>query len=891
MRFLDTVTGQFVDRNPRDRTVKYAILSHTWSWEGEQTYQELREIQKRALLHKQGRFQPIVSPPPPSSNPSSTNPVAPALVLPASSASSQFEPALRSIWHDPELSFKIRGACKLARADGYRYIWIDSCCIDKTSSSELSESINSMFQWYARADVCYAFLVDVPATKTTQPKTPISGRATGSLAVGRFRSSSRLHVSWFSPWTGRVAERLSWAAKRSTARIEDWAYSLLGLFDIAMPTLYGERDRAFRRLQEDIMRRIPDQSLFAWTSFSANLSDSLPRSLSEPPAAETQRNSDARVLLSCKRYSGFAESSSLLVPSPYRFSPSWNIDAVSHDEVIRRLDTFQTRLPASDYNFTPHGIRTQLPLIPLSAALLGRVCYIPPSTSDVEFLECGFISIAEAHFFDLLPLSPENIVGLGLPPVPQVVLKTIYIAHPWAKDDGALDVARRQPHEAITLVLSKKARDALSAQGYAAELRGPDGDRPDTHSLALASDTHAISIQYRHTLEQDGRRLRVTAEVQVSEPLPVTLYRAIHEDVYLAEPFTLSWIDSLASPWNINLTNSQNEVVVSTPETGPFTMVLKLRFATTDHYLIGVEFLHKSTFVRGGMGRSLSQSTTKSSLVPLSLNVPQPRRPPRIIAMSPSDSTQPAIEQEPINENSPLPAALEASGPIGRDDNRSQASVQADLTSLSTLLRVQATRVLSSTPLLPPPSDGSSPSSPDVTAVEPAATCKAGNVDEDPMARCLAHLFPVGCYTDEWGAASGHEAVCTLSLAGLTAAETRAMREELAATAPYLHAVAVMVRETFDELQLLGAGQEPPSPSGDSGDSGPFAALIAQDGAQLREITQSIRDGTQTSRRFILEVLKFLTVKSLRMGMQLHWFDVHLPVIEANEKAHEVESW
>ncbi|KAI1786232.1 hypothetical protein LXA43DRAFT_1034709 [Ganoderma leucocontextum] len=55
-----------------------------------------------------------------------------------------------------------------------------------------------------------------------------------------------------------------------TTRVEDQAYSLLGLFDIHMPTIYGEGERAFRRLQEEIMRRIPDQSLFAWTCFHSD---------------------------------------------------------------------------------------------------------------------------------------------------------------------------------------------------------------------------------------------------------------------------------------------------------------------------------------------------------------------------------------------------------------------------------------------------------------------------------------------------------------------------------------------------------------------------------------------------------------------------------------------
>ena len=60
-----------------------------------------------------------------------------------------------------------------------------------------------------------------------------------------------------------VAQRLSWAARRETTRVEDRAYSLMGIFDINMPTLHGEGDRTFRRLQEEIVRRMTDQTLFA----------------------------------------------------------------------------------------------------------------------------------------------------------------------------------------------------------------------------------------------------------------------------------------------------------------------------------------------------------------------------------------------------------------------------------------------------------------------------------------------------------------------------------------------------------------------------------------------------------------------------------------------------
>lgn len=61
-----------------------------------------------------------------------------------------------------------------------------------------------------------------------------------------------------------VAQKMSWAAQRETTRIEDRAYSLLGLFGLHMPLLYGEEDRAFQRLQEAIIHSTADLSIFAW---------------------------------------------------------------------------------------------------------------------------------------------------------------------------------------------------------------------------------------------------------------------------------------------------------------------------------------------------------------------------------------------------------------------------------------------------------------------------------------------------------------------------------------------------------------------------------------------------------------------------------------------------
>lgn len=66
-----------------------------------------------------------------------------------------------------------------------------------------------------------------------------------------------------------IAQRMSWAARRRTSRLEDEAYCLMGIFGINMPLLYGEGENAFIRLQHEIMRVSNDHSLFAWKSADA----------------------------------------------------------------------------------------------------------------------------------------------------------------------------------------------------------------------------------------------------------------------------------------------------------------------------------------------------------------------------------------------------------------------------------------------------------------------------------------------------------------------------------------------------------------------------------------------------------------------------------------------
>lgn len=217
---------------------------------------------------------------------------------------------LSHTWADEEVSFqdmstaartqkkgfsKIIQTCILALADGLEYAWVDTCCIDKSSSAELTESINSMFQWYANATKCYVFLDDLQqyAMDDLFPNSRWFSRGWTLQELLAPRVLEFYDTTWRlignkTDWAARissstripadvilgkvalgscsVAARMSWAARRETTRIEDTAYCLLGIFDVNMPLVYGEGSKAFRRLQEEIIKRRNDLTIFAWSS-------------------------------------------------------------------------------------------------------------------------------------------------------------------------------------------------------------------------------------------------------------------------------------------------------------------------------------------------------------------------------------------------------------------------------------------------------------------------------------------------------------------------------------------------------------------------------------------------------------------------------------------------
>ena len=201
---------------------------------------------------------------------------------------------------------KVEACCTQALEDGLEYVWIDTCSIDKTSSSELQEAINSMYRWYKQSSVCYVYLADVPGSLNKEfqmryfqksrwftrgwtlqeliaPATLVFFDNQWHLDGARayFGTKKELSVEIASitnieaaalegsrPLQSfSIAKRMAWAARRQTTRLEDKAYCLMGIFDVNMPMLYGEGEKAFRRLQEEILRTSDDESLFAWGQF------------------------------------------------------------------------------------------------------------------------------------------------------------------------------------------------------------------------------------------------------------------------------------------------------------------------------------------------------------------------------------------------------------------------------------------------------------------------------------------------------------------------------------------------------------------------------------------------------------------------------------------------
>ncbi|PMD13092.1 HET-domain-containing protein, partial [Hyaloscypha hepaticicola] len=275
MRLLNAKTFTRADFNNEGTVPDYAILSHTWG-DDEVTFRDLAELSREQLVSKRA-------------------------------------------WE------KVKKCCAKAMEWDLEWVWIDTCCIDQSSSAELSEAINSMYQWYRKSAVCYAYLSGVDSVEEDFLSDRVIDQGHSSFDKARWftrgwclqellapRNMQFYNMHWeyigsknslkeristithidedglFIPDLSvlSVAERMSWAAHRQTTREEDIAYCLLGIFNINMPLLYGEgQTRAFGRLQEEIMKRTEDHSILAWSGKGADFRNDMVGFLAPHPSA------------------------------------------------------------------------------------------------------------------------------------------------------------------------------------------------------------------------------------------------------------------------------------------------------------------------------------------------------------------------------------------------------------------------------------------------------------------------------------------------------------------------------------------------------------------------------------------------------------------------------
>ena len=230
------------------------------------------------------------------------------------------EPLLQKVEHitiyELDLSpanTKLQMFCSLAQSLGFRWAWSDVCCVDKLNSVVLQESLVAMFTWYRGSSLTVVYLCGVSsesqlpgdlrrsiwntrawtyqeyvAAETIQFYTedwkPYLGLTLYNhkespaiiLEMQQVTGVSAQELAVFRPGLDRVREKLYLASTRQTTFVEDIAYSLLGIFNAAIPVIYGEGDRAVGRLLEHILTGSGNVTILAWTGRAGNYNSCLP---------------------------------------------------------------------------------------------------------------------------------------------------------------------------------------------------------------------------------------------------------------------------------------------------------------------------------------------------------------------------------------------------------------------------------------------------------------------------------------------------------------------------------------------------------------------------------------------------------------------------------------
>ena len=509
MRLLNVKTGK-LEEYFGSSIPKYAILSHTWG-KNEVTFSDIQNIRDEAQAKN-------------------TLPREDLAPFPANV-------------HDPSVETKsgyqkIVYACRQALMDGHQYVWIDTCCIDKSSSTELSEAINSMFQWYQKAGICYAYLEDVPVKSfatsrwftrgwTLQellapPDVIFYGEKWTLLGEKLILASLIAEVTKIGKETivdrsrlryNSIAQRMSWASKRKTTRMEDVAYCLLGICGVNMPLLYGEGENAFIRLQEEILKSSVDQSLFAW-GLTPGLFD-------------------------------WYEEFGILAPSPGNFQDSSS------------MISFQRTTATAPYIMTNQGLQIELPLIEESGNVLGLLdCQFHDEAST-----CIAIRLKRTHKSDvfvrvgwtaLFSKTDAGLVRVTHEQATKATTQRIYIPrssyeHPLERSNYQVKFPTLE-EQGFRLVATRPSREQVDVKWneQAKTLQLVHGERPNFQFVAFVFHNARTKLAFAVYFDEVTtiNESLPTEEMSMEE---ICLSPLVHEPTQISLLYTLDdWWHSLS---------------------------------------------------------------------------------------------------------------------------------------------------------------------------------------------------------------------------------------------------------------------------------------------------------------------------------------------------------
>ncbi|KAJ8591160.1 hypothetical protein M405DRAFT_880653 [Rhizopogon salebrosus TDB-379] len=228
---------------------------------------------------------------------------------------------------------KLQSFCRIACDAGYRWAWVDTCCIDQTNNVEVQKSVNAMFLsgalaksvWNERGWTVQEFLAprivlfyQSDWTLYLNDRSPNhKDSAVIMRELGDATGIDPQALVAFHPGMGGIREKLQWVSRRKTTLQEDIAYSLFGIFGIHLPVIYGEKKQnALGRLLQEIIAQSGDITCLDWVGKSSEFNSCLPASITSyeaPPFAPSSLSEDEmQTLVSSLRDAGAVESASQL---------------------------------------------------------------------------------------------------------------------------------------------------------------------------------------------------------------------------------------------------------------------------------------------------------------------------------------------------------------------------------------------------------------------------------------------------------------------------------------------------------------------------------------------------------------------------------------------------